>query len=232
MNQKVNVFLPEDFGKLLDLHNADIIMQVFSECDINAREQGSGKTALAFESVPDTVIRWLVRKGADTSIQDDQGNTPLHIRSCIQNAGIDILIEVGAEVNVRNHQGNTPLHLACVRGNLSVARTLLCSGARADIANEEGLCALEYTLKYSHTDLKKLISISELLLITPIHPQVAFPWFFSFFAEKKSTNNDRITADMQRSVLRIGREFAQHPGKEFHLNHLYRLFGLSSRRYD
>lgn len=235
MPHKKSSLLPDDFSELLEKYNTEALIAIFTKCDVNAREADSGKTALAFASVPDHVIRWLVNRGADVSLADKEGNTPLHIRSCIQNARVEILLEVGAEINSRNHQGNTALHIASASGNVSAVRTLLCSGARADMVNEAGLCALEYALQQPHTDLRQITSISELLLVSPVHSQAAFPWFFNFFAESKRGHNERVTEEMQKSVRRIGHEVEKHIGslsaekaelKRMSLARLYQVFGF------
>lgn len=81
-----------------------------------------GQTLLHILSSANRYVSWkmcllvslLVEYGADLDIQDNDGNTPLHL-SCAYNHHrlVQVLLKAGANVNVKNNIGETALHLAC-----------------------------------------------------------------------------------------------------------------------
>ena len=56
------------------------------------------------------IVKLLIRSGANTNIQNNDGITPLHITAEINNLSIaDLLIVGGAMVNIRDSMSKTPL---------------------------------------------------------------------------------------------------------------------------
>jgi Ankyrin repeats (3 copies) len=55
------------------------------------------------------MVKWLVQNGADLTVKDYDGNTPLHCVSGSIVAGY--LIEHGADINAKNNQGQTPMEV-------------------------------------------------------------------------------------------------------------------------
>ena len=56
-----------------------------------------------------------------------------------------LLSRLNVDVNVRNHPGRTPLHSAVENGHPEAVKTLLASGARVDVEEEEtGMTPLDY----------------------------------------------------------------------------------------
>lgn len=83
----------------------------------------------------------LLESGADPNAKDNQGFTPLHF--AVQESLPEIariLVGRGADPNAVDEDGNSALHRAILsgRGRDDIARMLLDSGARADLANHEG----------------------------------------------------------------------------------------------
>ncbi|EFO99914.1 CRE-PME-5 protein [Caenorhabditis remanei] len=92
-------------------------------------------------------IEYLVARGADSSIPDSTGQTPLHLfaqqRVILKGSGeapekdatrmtlndykkcFDILIRSGSNVEAYDHQDNTPLHIALSNGNLMLFTMML-----------------------------------------------------------------------------------------------------------
>ena len=52
----------------------------------------------------------------------------------------------------------TALKGACIKSNLNILNTLLDSGARSDIANDSGFCAIHYACRSSVDALEKVKS--------------------------------------------------------------------------
>jgi len=75
----------------------------------------------------------LASHGIEINIEDEFGNTPLHVAAGRENSAVDLvllLIRLGADVNHRGDTGITPLHEPVVRGSLDVVQLLLDHGAK------------------------------------------------------------------------------------------------------
>ncbi len=87
------------------------------------------------------VVRYLLRKGADTNLSSRNGYAvyPLHTAIGADYEEISkMLVEAGAAVNVAQASGMTPLHLAAQNGNIELLILLLESGAHTNVQNEFG----------------------------------------------------------------------------------------------
>src|SRR3546814_11558867 len=72
----------------------------------------------------------LLANGADPSVVDGEGNTPLHHAARSSDPGVvAALLDAGATLDVLNHEGLSPLAMACAVANWRVARLLLERGA-------------------------------------------------------------------------------------------------------
>lgn len=142
-----------------------------------------GRTPLllaAEESRPEMVETLVKRCGADVTIADVRGQTPLHhlpmgettrilleagaaagAKDCngdtpLHNAedaeSVRLLIAAGADVNARNSKGFSPLHEAA-RGDLpDVVEALIESGAEIEMKNHAGETPLTLAVRYSKVD--------------------------------------------------------------------------------
>ena len=82
---------------------------------------------------PVRAARSILERGATIGIQDDAGNTPLHLAaSTDMNELAEVFLDYGARVNARNFSGATPLHLAAWFNSLETADLLLKRGAQVD----------------------------------------------------------------------------------------------------
>jgi len=134
--------------------------------DVNARA-AQGRTAL-MEAVGlhygierkevnrAEVVRMLLEQGADTSLQDEEGNTALI--ECQDADAALILIRHGANVNAQNKDGVTPL---INTGVPDVARVLIENGADVYLRDKDGKTALEHAKQYSMTDKAAVITAAQ-----------------------------------------------------------------------
>ena len=115
---------------------------------INTRDRSNGDGALHYV-VRERDLTWLsflLGKGARPDLQNNRGETPLHLAAQLGWAeGAQLLISQRATVDLANSRGETPLILAVQRRDVATTRLLLTSGAnpkRTD--NVAGLSALDY----------------------------------------------------------------------------------------
>ncbi|CAB0038598.1 unnamed protein product [Trichogramma brassicae] len=124
---------------------------------IDARDsEGDTPLLLALKGGHDVQnVRGLLRRGADPSLANKDGKTPLHV-ICQRNENRVLLrlffeiwdaIENRGQVDARDNEGSTPLHLATSRGNAELVEWLLRRGANPCLANAKGLTPLHYVAK-------------------------------------------------------------------------------------
>ncbi|KAJ5629917.1 fibronectin type 3 and ankyrin repeat domains protein [Penicillium herquei] len=95
------------------------------------------------------MISLLLEYGADVSMRDAAGQTPLHRvgpgASGTNGEGTEkkaeILVQHGADVNARDLSGKAPFHSSLVSANTWVARTLLARGAKIDDTEDSNACS-------------------------------------------------------------------------------------------
>jgi ankyrin repeat protein len=87
------------------------------------------------------VLALLLEAGADPNAQDRDGWAPLHFAAQENTVEVArILVGRGANPNLRDNEGATPLWRAvqASRGRTELVALLRQSGARDDLANEQG----------------------------------------------------------------------------------------------
>jgi ankyrin repeat protein len=122
---------------------------------VNTRHPENGETALAIVTKRrDTNwLRFLTGKGADPSIADRQGVTPLmHAALLNYTDGAEALLEAKAPVDQSNRRGETALILAVQSRHLAMVRLLVARGASADKADHvAGMSARDYARRDDRT---------------------------------------------------------------------------------
>ena len=126
-----------------------------------------------------TVLKVLVRAGADPDAENDLDETPLHqhifdpaftrvlleagadpknrdIAGCTplhrarDSTVIELLIRAGADPDIRDHHGKAPLHhVAQTRGDVAVVRTLVKAGADPNARSEDGETPLHSAARFA-----------------------------------------------------------------------------------
>ncbi|MFZ5748595.1 MAG: ankyrin repeat domain-containing protein [Pseudomonadota bacterium] len=114
--------------------------------DTKDRNSGEGALHIVAKRSDDVYLRFLLQKGANPNLQDDEGNTPMLLAANIGwGAGVEILITYHADVNLGNSRGETPLIRAVQTRNLDLVRILLKAGADPDRADViAGMSARDY----------------------------------------------------------------------------------------
>lgn len=114
---------------------------------VNTRDLTSGETGLhVVTQRRDTVwVRFLIQRGANANIRDNNGVTPLQIATRLGYVeGVEELIKGGAQVNVSDSQGETPLMAAVHQRDVALIRRLLAEGADPDLNDNSGRSARDY----------------------------------------------------------------------------------------
>lgn len=113
--------------------------------DINMRDSGSQETLLhKYVAYGDVAMAcYLLALGADPSLADAAGRTPLHtalLYGDLEAAGTltRVLVKKGGDLNAQNARGQTPLHLAVLWGRADAVHILCQAGADQHVADEAG----------------------------------------------------------------------------------------------
>ena len=97
-----------------------------------------------------TIVRLLLRAGADPDAPDDYGRTPLHRGAENSNPMVVThLLDAGADLGARDNEGYTALHWAAAQsGNGRVIKVLLDRGADPFAESNDGRTPLHSALRY------------------------------------------------------------------------------------
>lgn len=89
--------------------------------------------SLAVSSENPALVAWILNKGAEVSVLEKDGYTPLHSAIEAQDESkyeiMQLLIEAGAELNTRGFNDWTPAHLAAARNDLRALQMVCEAGA-------------------------------------------------------------------------------------------------------
>lgn len=122
---------------------------------INTRNPDTGQTALIIVTKRRDIswLRFLLAKGADPSIGDRQGVTPLMHAALINfTDGAEELLKAKAPVDQANRRGETALILAVQSKNVGMVRLLVRRGASPDKADHiAGMSARDYAKRDDRT---------------------------------------------------------------------------------
>jgi cytohesin len=160
-------YFPSSHAK--EIETIDLILEN-EQVDINSRGK-NGWTALhrAIRASNVITVCYLLKKGADLNVADENGATPLHLAAETEYYSyettdlIDIILETGkCNINGVDNDGRTPLHYAIGRYSPVTinARRLIQLGADPGIADKNGVTPLHMAAK----NAESMDLIDELLL--------------------------------------------------------------------
>nr|XP_023019098.1 uncharacterized protein LOC111507943 isoform X1 [Leptinotarsa decemlineata] len=95
-------------------------------------------------------IKELIAFGHSVNINDNHGNTPLHVAVIKKNLSIInfLLAEEDTVINPRNFQGQTPLFLAVKSGSFELAQCLVKNGADVNLPTYEDVTPLHISVQF------------------------------------------------------------------------------------
>jgi hypothetical protein len=104
------------------------------------------------------IVRYLIGRGADLTVQGGDGGTALNWAVHHDNVEIaGLMIDNGARLNVQNQWGMTELHTAIWRGCVNVVEYLLDKGSDPMIRTKEGWTAMHYAYRSGHDNVIELL---------------------------------------------------------------------------
>ena len=119
----------------------------------------NGATAIlqAAKGADAEMMRLLAAYGADASLANDRGTTPIMAASGVEmfnpneDSGtneealevLDVALELGGDVNATNDDGDTPMHGAAWRGANEIILRLVEEGAELHVENKRGFTPLQ-----------------------------------------------------------------------------------------
>ena len=121
--------------------------------DVNGRNSSKGPSnsctplMVASRNSRVDLMTLLIKHGADVNLQDEDGETALHVAMCGSDDSCEVLrclIENGANINAVSNDGRTSLMNAI--GNVSVVTFLTEHGANIDLQDKNGNTALHYAV--------------------------------------------------------------------------------------
>lgn len=141
---------------------------IHAGADVNARDDCGSHPAYYAASHSDdemlSVLKELVRRGADVRSSNIGGETPLHSACYWEGTHIKIvryLLEHGADANAIDDSGDTPLHFLAYLPEpsaLETAKVLVEHGAKTNVKNKKGQTAADVAWAHHKTELLDFLS--------------------------------------------------------------------------
>uniref|UniRef100_A0A8C6SVS9 Euchromatic histone-lysine N-methyltransferase 2 n=1 Tax=Neogobius melanostomus TaxID=47308 RepID=A0A8C6SVS9_9GOBI len=147
-------------AKLGNLEIVNMLLET-GQVDVNCFQDSGGWTPIiwAAEHKHIKVIKSLLNRGADVTINDKELNVCLHWAAYAGNVDIaEMVLNAGCSLFSSNIHGDTPLHIAAREGFLDCVMLFLSRGADIDIMNREGETPL--TLARSDTPVWVALQIN------------------------------------------------------------------------
>ena len=95
-------------------------------------------------------VRKCLDEGADITVRDGSGSTPMHLAARNGNAETVLaLAEAGADPGARDEKGDTPMHLAAEQNAAETVKALAEAGSDPDARNENGDAPIHTAVIYS-----------------------------------------------------------------------------------
>ncbi|XP_069032947.1 histone-lysine N-methyltransferase EHMT2 isoform X1 [Embiotoca jacksoni] len=126
-------------AKLGNLKIVTMLLET-GQVDVNAQDSGGWTPIIwAAEHKHVAVIKALLNRGADVTVNDKELNVCLHWAAYAGNVDIaELVLNAGCSLASVNVHGDTPLHIAAREGYLDCVTLFLSRGADIDIMNREG----------------------------------------------------------------------------------------------
>lgn len=138
----------------------DIVRMMVNTFAVNVTSTNAEGVCALHVAEGEGVVHTLVDAGANVSVRDNIGRTPLHLVCGRKESTLRALLDRGADINASDFCLNTPLHVQVVRGGHGVGGHtlfLLSKGADVHAQNNTGKTPLHIAIKKGRVALTRLL---------------------------------------------------------------------------
>ena len=227
---------PEPTGTLSSLEFARLLLE--RGADVNARitqpivdgfrgfwtQQGATPMLVAAKGADAAMMRLLAEYGADASLANARGTTPLMAASGVEmfnpneDSGtnpealeaLEVALALGGDVNAANNDGDTPMHGAAWRGANDIIRRLVEEGAALHVQNNNGYTPLQIANGEEEGRVANInIRPWTVALLQDLLKERGLPWELQRGQERYAFEDNELDT---RSPEEIMREYLQQQG--------------------
>lgn len=184
---KLRKTLPKDFQDLINAKDDEAIKAALLKCEVGAYHGYSKDTALFYPGLSRGLIEWLLARGEKINHRNQYGRTPLHAQAEHANGAVALYLELGAEKDAVDHSNETPLFRAAAYYQAENIRILLEHGANMH----------KRDAVFHRNPLEEMLSGC----------MNAYIETAADIAELFLNAGMKVSADMKKSVLRIGNDY-------------------------
>lgn len=170
--------------------------------DINLLN-ANGESALALAAWRGNLeaVRWLIDRGARINAADHQWSALHYAVFGGHEEVADYLIAQGADINARTTNGSTVLMMAAYEGRGDMVRKLLEKGADRAPKNDWGDGVLEWSMRYNHLDIARMVTNPEEFNIAVSQPKEKWG---GAQRSLRSSKDLEILLDMREKLIERG----------------------------
>ena len=144
------------------VNSDDTIAQILLDNGANTRAlDGKGNTLLhdAAKMGCVFVIRYLLARGVDPNIKNDNEESPLHVGSMNGHRSVThlLLAKESIEMSGKDKNGRTPLHYAAALGHYAIARELVTNGTDIDADDAQLRTPMYESMSNNHTRISQYL---------------------------------------------------------------------------
>ena len=217
-----------EFAALLIEHGADVNARIVEPIVDGFRgfwtQKGATPILVAAKGADAAMMRLLADHGADSSLANERGTTPIMAASGVEmfnpneDSGtnpealeaLEVALELGGDVNAPNNDGDTPLHGAAWRGANDIILRLVEEGAELHVENERGFTPLQIANGEEEGRVANInIRPWAVSLLQDLLKERGLPWELQAGQERFAFESKEIDT---RSDEEITREFLEQLG--------------------
>ena len=148
------------FTAILAGRTEEVRQLLAAQVDIDERGGRHRSSALhiAAANGKEELVLLLLERGADVSVQNSNGWTPLHGAAHQgREDNLRLLLEHAADPSVKGNDGRTALHAACVMGRVGIVQLLLDGGADMQMRSNSGETPEDIATEQDHPQIAAML---------------------------------------------------------------------------